>query len=99
KADTKMVRVGFVAQPNNAPGLNPGAPQILPVQPAIQPLPGRPGFIRPNYQMQLQVGQDGMFALTKHQKENFYLAPVNTNYIARENNPNFDNELKTAKQL
>jgi len=105
KKDTKMVRVGFIAQPNNNPPINGGGvggvqilPAIQPGGPAIQPFPGRRPFPG-NFQMNLQVGQDGMFALAKHHKENFFLAPINTNYIPREGNPNFDNEVKTAKQL
>ena len=95
--DTKNVRVAFVMQPNNVPG-GPGI-QILPAQPAqpaIQPFPGRRPFIQ---QVNLQVGQDGMFALSKHHKEKFYLVPNYTNFIQRENNPGFENEVKTAKQL
>ncbi|MBI3692435.1 MAG: hypothetical protein HY239_17705, partial [Mycolicibacterium aromaticivorans] len=49
--------------------------------------------------MQLTVGQDGMFAVNKHFKENFYLSPSFQNCVTRENNPNFDNEVKTAKSL
>jgi hypothetical protein len=45
----------------------------------------------------LTVGQDGLFAVAKHHKENFFLAP--TNFVQRENNPNFVNEVKTAKQI
>ncbi len=96
--DTKMIRVGFMPQGNVAP--NPGGINILPVQPAIQPAfqPGRrpiPG----NFPMNLQVGQDGIFALSKHAKETFYVAPSNTSFVTRENNPNFENDLRTAKQL
>jgi hypothetical protein len=100
KKGTEMVRVAFVAQPNG--NVVPGGPaiQILPVQPqpAIQPLPG--GRVRPfpgNFQMQLAVGQDGLFAVSKHHKENFFLAP--TTFVQRENNPSFETEVKTAKQI
>jgi hypothetical protein len=104
KKDTKMVRVGFIAQANNGPVNGPGGGiQILPVgQPAIQ-LPGG-GLRRPfpgNFQQQipLQVGQDGLFTVNKHAKENFYLSPNFQNFVTRENNPNFDTSVKTAKQL
>jgi hypothetical protein len=40
-----------------------------------------------------------LFAVSKHHKENFYLSPSSTGFVTRENNPNFDNEVKTAKQL
>lgn len=100
KPDAKMVRVGFIAQPNNLPP-NQGNIQILPaIQPVPpgQPFPGRRPYIG-NIQLNLQVGQDGLFALAKHHKENFYVAPNATNFIPRANNANFDNEVRTAKQL
>jgi hypothetical protein len=103
KKDTKNVRVGFIMQGNlpvNGPG---GGIQILPAQPpAIQPLPGG-GIRRPfpgNFQqIQLQVGQDGLFSVNKHPKENFYLSPNFQNFVTRDNNPNFDTSVKTAKQF
>jgi len=101
KKDTKNVRVGFMMQGNlpvNGPG---GGIQILPAQPpAIQPLPGG-GLRRPSYQpqIQLQVGQDGLFSVNKHSKEGFYLSPNFQNFVTRNNNPNFDTSVKTAKQL
>lgn len=105
KKDTQTVRVGFIAQGNVAPGgigVGGGGVQILPaVQPGqieIQPFPGRRPFPG-NFQIQLAVGQDGMFTLNKHHKENFYLSPAGNNYLPRQNNPNFDNEVKNAKQL
>jgi hypothetical protein len=98
KKETKMVRVAFLAQPNNGQ-FNGGGIQI---QPGFQqPLP--PNGLRrpfmPNYAMTLQVGQDGMFAVNKHFKENFYLSPNVQNFVSRENNQNFDADVKTAKQL
>lgn len=99
KVGTQTVRVAFVPQANNNPG-NPGGINILP---AIQPVPpgqafpGRRPFIMP--QANLEIGQTGMFAVAKHHKENFFLAPVGTNFVPRDNNPNFENEVKTAKQL
>jgi hypothetical protein len=108
KKDTQMVRVAFIAQPNQPQpggiggGINPGNIQILPVQPpnggpAIQPFPGGRRPFPGNVQMQLTVGQDGLFAVGKHHKENFFLSP--TNFVQRENNVNFANEVKTAKQI
>ncbi|MBI1831060.1 MAG: hypothetical protein HYR84_06385 [Planctomycetes bacterium] len=103
KPETKQVRIGFIVQPNGGPLNGPGGGvQILPApapgQPAIQPLPGRrvfPGVV----QLQLQVGQDGMFTVNKHHKENFYLAPNYQGFVARENNPGFEGQVKTAKQI
>jgi hypothetical protein len=98
KKDTKMIRVAFLAQPNNQPAGGGGGGGN--VRPAIQPGIARPGLGRIyNPQMTLQVGQDGMFAVNKHFKENFFLAPNTLNFISRENNQNFETELKTAKQL
>jgi hypothetical protein len=104
KKDTKNVRVGFIMQGNlpvNGPG---GGVQILPANPP-QPLPAiQPGGLRrplPGVQpqLQLQVGQDGLFSVNKHSKEDFYLSPNFQNFVTRNNNPNFDTSLKTAKQL
>lgn len=106
KKGAETVRVAFLAQPNGgfAPGIGGGGAggvQVMPaVQPAIQPRPALP-IRRPPFatQMNLTVGQDGMFVLNKHHKENFYLAPIHTNFVTRDNNPGFDGEVKTAKQL
>ena len=97
KKDTKMVRVGFLAQGNNVlPGVGGG----IQIQPAIQPINGRRPFPG-NFQQQvnLQIGQDGLFNVNKHHKEDFYLSPLTQNFVTRENNPNFETQLKTAKQL
>lgn len=99
KKGTQQVRIGFIAQPNVAPP-NAGGIQI---QPAIQPVPpGGFGGRRPfpgNFQMQLTVGQDGLFSVNKHHKENFYLSPNFQNFVQRQDNPGFEAQLKTAKQL
>lgn len=105
KKGTQTVRVAFPAQANNgrgvAPGAIGGAIQILPAQPGnIQVQPGFIGGRRPYIgSMNLQMGQDGIFMLNKHHKENFYTVPNYTSFVNRQNNPNFDNEIKTAKQL
>ncbi len=97
KKDTQMVRVGFIAQ--NIPGGINGGIQIQPL-PAIQPGQPVPFGRRPFIQnVQLDVGQDGIFMLNKHHKENFYLASSYNSFINRQNNPNFDADVKTAKQL
>ncbi len=98
KKGTENVRVAFLAQPNN--NLVPGGGAVQ-IQPAIQVLPGRGPIRRPPiaFQMNLTVGQDGMFALNKHHKEDFYLAPNHGSFISRDNNPGFEGEVKTAKQL
>ena len=95
KKGTQQVRIGFVAQAVNGGGFNGGGVQI---QPAFPPNGLRRPF-QPNFPMQLQVGQDGMFAVAKHHKENFYLAPNQSSFITREGNQGFDAEVKTAKQL
>jgi len=95
KKEAKTVRVGFQVANNGQPGAL-GNVQIQ-IQPAIQPGGlGRRAFIPA---MQLQVGQDGLFFLAKHAEESFFLAPAYQNFINRENNTNFDNEVKSAKQV
>lgn len=73
------------------------------IQPAIQPVPPiGPGGIRPRPGfggMNLQMGQDGIFTLVKHHKENFYVLPGFNSFVNRQNNPNFDNEVKNTKNL
>jgi hypothetical protein len=102
KKDQQNVRLAFVVQGNGnvQPGAIGGNVQIQ-IQPAIQPLPG--GFGRRPYignnQVNLTVGQEGMFVVSKHQKENFYLSPTFNNFVTREGNPGFENQLKTAKSL
>jgi hypothetical protein len=111
KKDTKQVRVAFIVQGNNGPGIGlpPGAGggvQILPVnppQPAIQPFPGPGGIRRPpfnnNFMIQLQMGQEGLFFVNNHHKEAFFLSPSYQQFVDRKDNKGFDNEVKTAKQL
>ena len=103
KKDAQQVRIGFPMQPIN------GQPQIggIQIQPAIQPLPpggggfgGRRPFLG-NFQvpMQLTIGQDGLFTVNKHYKENFYLSPMQQNFVTREDNAAFEGQVKTAKLL
>ena len=107
KKDTQQVRVAFLVQGNNVPNGAGGGIQIQPIganQPAIQPLPPGGGFKgrRPfpgNFQMQLQMGQDGLFTVNKHHKEAFFLAPTSQNFVNRQDNAGFDGQVKTAKQL
>ncbi len=98
--------VGGGIQIQVLPAVQPGqpAPAVQPVpQPAIQPLPpqigGRRPFIGGIGGIQLQVGQDGMFLLAKHKTENFFVATNFNTFVSRENNPNFDNEVKGAKAM
>jgi hypothetical protein len=83
--------------PLNGPG---GGVQILPApapgQPAIQPLPIRRPF---PFQIQLQVGQDGLFSVNKHNKESFFVTVNYQSFVSRENNPNFETTVKSAKQV
>jgi hypothetical protein len=79
---------------------NGGGIQILPAQPAIQPVqpfPGRRPF--PGMVANLEVGFDGMFVVNKHHEEKFFIMPAYNAFINRQNNANFENEVKTAKQL
>ena len=49
--------------------------------------------------MNLQIGQDGMFTLNMHPQEKFYQMPAYNAFVNRQNNANFDNDVKTAKQV
>ena len=46
-----------------------------------------------------QAGNDGLFILNKHHKENFYLVPNYTSFVSSQNNPNFETEIRNAKQF
>jgi hypothetical protein len=93
KKDTKSVRIGFLPSANNFLPIG-GGLQIQPINGLRRPFPG-------NFQQQvnLQVGQDGLFTVNKIHNEDFYLMPSFQNFVTRENNPNFDTQVKTAKQL
>lgn len=85
--DAKSVRVGFFPPAKGGPG-DPAVP------PVIRPIrPGIGGFGPAN----LSVGQDGLFFLTKHPKENFYTAPTFNHAVAR-SAPTFDKDLDEAKK-
>ena len=60
---------------------------------------GKPPFIRPGigrFNVNFTVGQDGMFFLTKHHQEKFYIAPMYFDFVNGDN-PNFKNEVRQAK--
>jgi hypothetical protein len=100
KKGTQSLRVGFVVAGNNGVN-NPGALGGIQIQPWNGPaLPGGLGRARLyNPPMNLTVGQDGLFFLPKHGQENFYLAPPYTNFVMRQENSNFDSEVKSAKRI
>jgi hypothetical protein len=102
KKETKMVRVAFNMAANNGGGFGGGfggGGGGVQIQPAIQ-IKGRPPIRFPgNFQMQLQVGQDGLFSVNKHEKEDFFLSPTPQNFVSRPENPAFEGQLKTAKEL
>src|SRR5262249_38067019 len=61
------------------------------------PILGRPGMRRGP---QLSIGMEGMFFLTKHHSEkDLYLVQDVTDVLQRDNNPDFDKEVKTAKRV
>ncbi len=106
KKDVKTVRIGFIPQVNNNPNVGGGVGggvQILPApgvpQPAVPPgvIMRRP--IMYNGNLTLTVGQKGMFALTKHPQENFYVASNMGAFTNSDNNPNFEADVKNAKTL
>jgi hypothetical protein len=59
-----------------------------------------PKFIRqrPFGNVQLAVGQDGLFFLTKHHQENFYLTPNFYDFVANNPGGNFEKEVGEAKK-
>ncbi len=62
----------------------------------------RPGpIIRPGFRgVQLQVGNEGLFLLKKHAKENFYMLGGPAGYfISSDNSKNFDKEVQAVKQV
>ena len=96
KKGSQTVRVGFPVNNNLQPGGG-GNVQIQ-IQPAFPP-GGRILRGQVMQTMQLQVGQDGLFFLAKHADESFFVAPTYQTFVNRENNPGFDNEVKSAKQV
>src|SRR5262245_52766256 len=82
--DAKQVRVAFYPPPENNPN-NPGG----------VPIRIRPGF-RGN--VALELGQDGLFILNKHHKENFYLPPQPFNFVSSQQEDNFKKEVESAKK-
>lgn len=92
KKDTMMVRVGFIV---GAPGANAvGGVQFQPGGAIRRPIafPGTPNVA-------VQVGQEGLFMLVKHHKEDFYLLPNFNSFVSSMNNTNYENEVKNAKRL
>ncbi|MFO0966629.1 MAG: hypothetical protein U0793_13730 [Gemmataceae bacterium] len=79
----KSVRVGFNPPPMGADG---PVPMVRP------PIRIRPGFGPVN----LEVGQDGLFFLKKHAKEDFFVVSAPFDIVLR-TAPDFDKELADAK--
>ena len=105
KKDAKMVRVGFIAPGGNGNVRRFGGGGGVQIQPAPLPVPPigaapaimrRPGFVR---NVDLQVGQDGMFTVNKLADEKFYVIPSYAGFVSSQNNQNFENDVKTTKQL
>jgi hypothetical protein len=90
KKDAQTVRVGFIVSNNGQPGV------VGNVQVQIQG-----GLVRRQViqNMNLQVGQDGLFFLAKHADESFFLAPNYQTFVNRQSNPSFDNDVKSAKEV
>ncbi len=100
-AKIKTVRVGFIAPkvivPPGGP-VPPGGIKPLP-GPGIQPVPA-PRFppIKGGFNMQLSVGQTGMFYLSRHHSADFYIMPMFGTFVTSENNPNYAKEVDTTKK-
>jgi len=84
----KMVRVGFFPPPNVVPPGGPGGGVRPGIRPGI-----RPGF---GGNVQLKVGDAGLFYLAKHFKEPLYTIPGMYDFTARANG-NYDKELQEAR--
>jgi hypothetical protein len=67
--------------------------------PFVQPKPGVPQISSGGRNPQMQVGQEGLFALNKHHEGKFYLAPNYGNYVPAADKNNLAKEVKTAKQV
>ena len=65
--------------------------------PLVAPKPGLP-MIRQRGGPQLEVGQEGLFMISKHAEGKFYNAP-NYGYFVSGQQKNFDDEIKTAKKV
>src|SRR5262245_34759920 len=88
EANDKSRRVAFMAPVDNT---NPKA------KPNPRPILGRPGARRGP---QLRIGMDGMFFLAKHHADkDLYLVQDASDVVQRDNNPDFDKELKAAKRV
>lgn len=77
-----------------------GAKEQKMIRLGFQPPPdanNQPGRIRRPFRSPVfEVGQDGMFFLTKHFQEGFYTAPMYYDFVASQNG-NFSQEVKTVK--
>jgi hypothetical protein len=88
----KVLRVGFQV---TAPGAQPPV-NVKPVfQPAIRPVPIRPG-IGGNTLPKLEVGQNGLFFLSQHPTENFLILPMSVHFVNNQAG-NYTNELTTTR--
>lgn len=84
KSGTKTIRVGF--QPPPMP-VNPGVGGGIRIRPPIR-----------RFNVQLQMGNEGLFLLTKHPVENFYTIPM-YGFVSSQNNANFEKEVGSIKKL
>lgn len=84
KGDTKTIRVGF--QPPPMP-VNPGVGGGVRIRPPIR-----------RFNVQLQMGNEGLFLLTKHPGESFYTIPI-YGFVSSQNNANFEKEVSSIKKM
>lgn len=82
----KAIRVGFIPTPMGPDG-----------GPAVRPII-RPGIGRFPGNVNLEVGQDGLFFLTKHAKEDFFTTPMPFDFVQR-TAPEFDKQIADVKKI
>jgi hypothetical protein len=66
--------------------------------PPRKPGPGRPIIPGIGNGVNLQVGQEGLFLLTKHPKENFYVLSIDFDFIAQSMNASLAKEVEQVKR-
>jgi hypothetical protein len=96
--DTVKYRIAVVQVEKVIRGLKDEKSVRVGFMPPMQPQPGKPILGRPRGTPQLEVGQEGIFMISKHADGKFYQAP-NFGYFVSKKDQNFDKEVKIAQQV